>query len=483
MTPYKLQDSLTQQLVELRPLQSSEVRIYLCGPTVYDEPHIGHLRSAYIFDVIRRILSDQYKVMLVRNVTDVDDKIIDRAKLEGRSSESLAEEQYQLYQRNLIDFGVKAIDFEPRATEHIVQMIEMISTLIKKEFAYISGHSVYFAVRKFTDYGRLSGQNIDQMLDQSPCDVGEEKKESLDFALWKAAKEGEPYWDSPWGKGRPGWHIECSAMSAEYCGKSFDIHGGGKDLIFPHHENERAQSMACNGSFAKYWVHHGLITINSRKMSKSVGNFITLKNIQEKVSAEALKMFFLQSHYTSDADFTWEKINGLENSLRSFRLAFEGLDVKDNDINLSEPFYIRFQEALHNDFNTPGAIAVLYDAFHEANKIHPSNPKHSKALMNFVRFCFRKYFGMFIANLQKNLMSDPIIVKLLKTREHLRTKKKYALSDALRDGILKSGLMIEDQGGTSVIKDPDAKMNAELILTFEKLLDEIASLESSQEKR
>lgn len=478
---YKLQDSLSKQTVNFQPINQGEVRIYLCGPTVYDEPHIGHLRSAYIFDVIKRVLSDDYRVILVRNITDVDDKIIDRANSESVSSASLAEEQLRLYKKNLEDFGIQEVDFEPRATLHIRQMIDMISSLIEKGFAYVSGSNVYYAVRKYEDYGRLSGQNVDEMLDEWRGETGEGKRDALDFALWKASKEGEPFWDSPWGAGRPGWHIECSAMSAQYCGKAFDIHGGGKDLIFPHHENERAQSMACFGSFAHHWIHHGLITIESRKMSKSLGNFITLNAICEKASPDALKLFFLQSHYASDADFTWEKLSGIENSLRSFRLAFEGC-AEDGDSSVcTADFNNKFTNALRSDFNTPSAIAVLYDALRESNKLKEQNAHEAGLILTWIRESFRKYFGMFQAKQNGDLMGDAVIKRILETRRQLRAKKLYDLSDRLRDGVASEGLIIEDKGKDSEIKDPDGKISSSVIENLRNLADEVENLMQSRD--
>ena len=319
----KIKDSLTGEIKEFSPLKPPEVNIYTCGVTVYDECHIGHARSLYVFDVIRRYLEyRKFKVNFVRNITDIDDKIINRANELKIDWKELASRYIDRYREDLkslnINFGILDKDGEePRATKNVEDIKKYIEELIKKEYAYVTDSGVYFSVRKFKDYGRLSGQSVEQMLTGVRKEPDETKKDPLDFALWKKAKAGEPSWPSDWGDGRPGWHIECSVMSQKYLKTdTLDIHAGGRDLIFPHHENEIAQSEAKTGKpFARYWMHHGLLTINEQKMSKSSGNFITISDILSKYPADVLKIFYLQAHYSRPIDFTWEKMEEAKNAL------------------------------------------------------------------------------------------------------------------------------------------------------------------------
>ncbi|MFH1641018.1 MAG: cysteine--tRNA ligase, partial [Candidatus Omnitrophota bacterium] len=316
----KISNSLKRGEKELlEPIDPGQIKMYVCGPTVYDEPHIGHARSAYIFDVIRRYLIYRgYKVTFVRNVTDVDDKIIEKARKEHPDKDSksavkeVAEKYLKAYHEALAALNISSekpeVD-EPKASEYIDKMILFIQNLINRGAAYPSNGDVYFDIKKAKEYGKLSNQSIDKMEIGARVLPGENKRDPLDFALWKAAKEGEPSWDSPWGKGRPGWHIECSVMSSDILGDKFDIHGGGIDLIFPHHENEIAQSEGAGKEFAKYWIHHGLLTINGQKMAKSLGNFVTIQDFLKKhKDADLLKLFYLSAHYSHPVDFTEEKI-------------------------------------------------------------------------------------------------------------------------------------------------------------------------------
>jgi len=318
-------NSLTKKKEELTPQEDKTLRMYCCGVTVYDQCHIGHARSLYVFDVIRRYLTYRgYDVHFVRNITDVDDKIIAKAQERGRTFEDVVRENIEAYYRDLKDLGIDRADVEPRATENIPGMIEDIRGLIQKGFAYEAGGDVYYDVRKFKEYGRLSGQSIDKMEEAVRIEPDAKKKDPLDFALWKKSKEGEPFWESPWGRGRPGWHIECSCMSLKHlqC-KTLDIHAGGRDLIFPHHENEIAQAEPVTGKpFARYWIHHGLLTIQGQKMAKSLGNFITVQEALQKYSADELKMFFLSSHYASPVDFTDGKLLEARKALNRFDILF-----------------------------------------------------------------------------------------------------------------------------------------------------------------
>ncbi len=316
LKPIYIYNSLTRKKEEFKPIKGGHVGMYVCGPTVYDEPHIGHARSAYIFDVVRRYLEyRKYKVTFVRNVTDVDDKIIEKAANEFKGEDlnsavrKVSEKYLAAYREAMASLDIRPPTEEPRATKYISRMTEFIGALIKRDAAYESGGDVYFDIKKAKDYGKLSHQSLDKMESGARVAPGEKKKDPLDFALWKAAKEGEPFWDSPWGMGRPGWHIECSVMSSDILGSEFDIHGGGLDLIFPHHENEIAQSEAAGAKFARYWLHHGLLTINGQKMSKSLGNFVTIKDfIYKYKNADLLKLLFLSTHYAHPVDYTEEKI-------------------------------------------------------------------------------------------------------------------------------------------------------------------------------
>ena len=312
-------NTLSSKKEVFKPIKSRKVYMYTCGVTVYDRCHIGHGRSLYVFEVIRRYLSFLgFKVVMIRNITDIDDKIIAKAnevRREYRISideavSRVTQENISAYYEDLKNIGIPRADFEPKATEHIQDMVEFIKGLVDKGFAYCINGSVYFRVNKFSQYGKLSGQNTEQMLSGIRVDISEGKEDPLDFALWKRAKEGEPSWDSPWGKGRPGWHIECSVMARFYAGDTIDIHGGGKDLVFPHHENEIAQSESFTGkNFSNYWMHHGLVTINRQKMSKSIGNFITLQEALDKYGGDVLKIFYLSATYHSPLDFTNKSID------------------------------------------------------------------------------------------------------------------------------------------------------------------------------
>ncbi len=371
-------NSLTNQKEEFIPLSALQVKMYTCGVTVYDRSHIGHARSLYIFNVIREYLKFRgYQVRFVRNITDIDDKIIDRAKETRRTARELSEEQIRFYEEDLKALGVPPGDAEPKATDNIPDMISHIQGLIGRGYAYaVAGGDVYFDVRAFKDYGRLSGQSIDRMHEAVRIEKDSQKKDPLDFVLWKSSKPGEPVWESPWGPGRPGWHIECSCMSMKHLHtQTLDIHAGGRDLIFPHHENEIAQSEGLTGKpFAKYWVHHGLLTVNGQKMSKSAGNFITVKEALAKYSVDELKMFYLFSHYASNIDFSEEKIIEARKALGKFDVLFYRASslLKDKQVEPIQAGFINkykheFFEAMDDDFNTPKALAALFNLINDTN--------------------------------------------------------------------------------------------------------------------
>ncbi len=438
--------------------------MYVCGPTVYDEPHIGHARSAYVFDVIRRYLAYRgYKVKLVRNVTDVDDKIIDKARNEypnedlNDSVKKVAQKYLAAYHEALASLGIgKDADIlEPKASEYIAKMIVFIEELIARGRAYAAGGDVYFDIAKAKDYGKLSHQALDKMESGTRVAPGENKKNPLDFALWKAVKENEPSWDSPWGKGRPGWHIECSAMSSDLLGDEFDIHGGGVDLIFPHHENEVAQSEAAGKKFARYWIHHGLLTINGQKMSKSLGNFVTINDFMNKYQdADLLKLFFLSTHYSHPTDYTDNKIEEAVKQKDNFDKFFSSIDscaqvrelrarqknlsdsgnrakrnLIDTDKDKIEKLRVKFEQAMDDDFNTPQALACLFE-LSDLGLRFMSSAKEEAFL--YVESLLRNLFpilGLVARPRQK--LPDDLLNKLAQS-EDAREKKDFIKADEIR---------------------------------------------------
>jgi len=386
--PVTLYNSLTQKKEPVAPLASPKLTMYSCGVTVYDDCHIGHARSLYIFEVIRKYLQFRgYDVLFVRNITDIDDKIINRANELKVDWKELVERYIRRYYEDMDALGIPPADIEPKATENIADMVAHIGGLINKGYAYVTDSGVYFSVRKFKNYGRLSGQSIESMLTGVRKETDENKHDPLDFALWKTSKPGEPSWNSPWGQGRPGWHIECSVMSTKYLKtETIDIHAGGRDLIFPHHENEIAQSEALTGRpFATHWIHHGLLTINGQKMSKSLGNFITINDAIKRYHPDVIKIFFLQAHYSSPIDFSdnkmveakqaYERITTLVNKLNE-----RCLEGGQPDEGFSQPFREQFLYFMDDDFNTPRGLSVLFDIITACNKIlDGSNPKAARA--------------------------------------------------------------------------------------------------------
>ena len=387
-----LYNTLTRKKEKFRPLEEGKIKMYVCGPTVYDVPHIGHARSAYIFEIVRRYFEHAgYEVFFVRNVTDVDDKIINKASEELKEiSEGFTGNQLRqrvtevavryldIYHREMDMLGIRPPTVEPKATESIGEMIKFVESLIEKEYAYVVGGSVYFSVEKFKEYGKLSNQDKEQMMHGVRIGPDEKKEHPLDFALWKEAKEGEPSWESPWGAGRPGWHIECSVMSTNILGKAFDIHGGGLDLIFPHHENEIAQAEAATGkTFANYWMHNGLLSVNGEKMAKSLKNYITISDFLNKhKDPDLLKIFFLSSHYRSPVDYSDEKIDEAKRSKERImifldkvsRLAQEvpaspeesvALEAMDKAQRIANDLQEKFESAMNDDFNTSTALSVI----------------------------------------------------------------------------------------------------------------------------
>lgn len=460
-------NTLTRRLEEFKSIHPGEIRMYVCGVTVYDECHLGHARSAFIFDFIRNYFKYRgYKVTLIKNITDVDDKIINRAREEiadkssplfGKDLNNAVKEIAERYTKSFYGdmdlLGIAKADMEPKATEHIKDIIKMIFALIEKGCAYASGGDVYFDVRKFAGYGRLSNQDKDQMLAGARVDAGEKKKDPLDFALWKSAKANEPEWDSPWGKGRPGWHIECSAMSTKYLGDNFDIHGGGRDLIFPHHENEIAQSECATGNpFANYWIHNGLLTINGEKMSKSLGNYVSIKDMLARYPSDVLKIFFLGAHYSHPIDFTWEKMSAANSAYERFtvllnkierRLGEKGPSNVTIDKEIDE-IKARFETAMDDDFNTPSAMGALFDLVNAGNKILDRNEGVSviKYLEN-VLFELGGTLGLRFKAASES-SSDDEIRKLVDARIEAKRNKDFKEADRIREELKQKGIIVED---------------------------------------
>ncbi|MBI4846765.1 MAG: cysteine--tRNA ligase [Candidatus Omnitrophica bacterium] len=456
----KIHNSLTDKKEEFKPLNPQCVGMYVCGPTVYDVSHIGHLRAAYVFDFIRRYLEYRgYNVKFVRNITDVDDKIINRASEEiaksadksadlKQKAKEVAEYYTRSYEQDMRTFGIKEPDIQPKATEHIQDMIVMIKNLIEKGFAYEAKGDVYFSVRKFSEngkYGKLSRQSIDQMMEGVRMQKGTDKKDPLDFALWKSAKENEPSWDSPWGKGRPGWHIECSVMSTKYLKSSFDIHGGGRDLIFPHHENEIAQAEAATGKeFARYWIHNGLLTVDKEKMAKSLGNYITLEDFLKKYKdADLLKLVFLSAHYSSPVDFSEAKVLEAKKQKKVFYDFFDKVNLRvehdsnavagfEKDKDKIDAIYLEFQKAMDDDFNTARALAYMFEMVDLGAKLFSAGKKEA---LNYAKDRINEFFEVFGLKTKGNDVVPEEVAKLLRERYQARKEKNFEKADALRKKI------------------------------------------------
>ena len=464
----KLYNTATRTKEDFIPLEEGKVGIYVCGVTVYDYCHIGHARSAIVFDVLVRYLrSKGYDVTYVRNFTDVDDKIIERARLKGIETSPLAQEFIDAFYEDMGKLGVLKADIEPRATEHIDGMIDMISVLLDRGYAYAEGTDVYFSVESFKGYGELSGRKLEDMKAGCRIAVDGHKRHPMDFVLWKAAKPGEPQWPSPWGPGRPGWHLECSVMSNRYLGPTFDIHGGGRDLLFPHHENERAQSICANGGgFARYWVHNGFVTVESEKMSKSLGNFLTIRNALKEYHPEVLRLFLLSKHYRGPLDFSKNDVSGLQGGLvRIYRTLqrmeeLSGPPIAGFGMPSPSPFMERFFEVMDDDLNTGGAIGLIFEKVREMNRIMDTSSgtmdqdarialEGDRAqILNAGRILglFTESPSDFFARLTDAAPRiDPReIDALIEKRTLARSQKDWAASDVIRDRLKEIGVVVED---------------------------------------
>jgi cysteinyl-tRNA synthetase len=482
--PLKIYNTLTGKKEEFIPLEEGKVKMYVCGVTVYDRCHIGHARAAVVFDVIYRFLRHlNYQVTYVQNYTDVDDKIIKRANQEGVSSQVIAERYIREHGQDMEALGMEKPTHQPKATENIPQIVALVQKLVDKGFAYVVDGDVYFSVEKFGPYGKLSGRDLEEMKAGARVEVDERKKNPLDFALWKASKPGEPEWESPWGKGRPGWHIECSAMSQRYLGESFDIHGGGKDLVFPHHENEIAQSEAASGRpFVRYWVHNGFVNINQEKMSKSLGNILPIRDLLQDYPSEAVRLFLLSNHYRSPVDFSPQHMVEAGAGLDRFYTALMGIDdflsakgevpspnaaglkgaAKEVFEKISAARH-SFSEAMQDDFNTAQALGYLHDLARMLNRVLADKgfrkDPAAAALLSQGRECLLtvgKILGLFQVNpgeyfadqrrrfLRAKKMREEQVLDLIARREAARKEKNWALADEIRREAAALGIALED---------------------------------------
>lgn len=450
----KIYNTLTEKKELLVPLTPGVIKLYVCGITVYDLCHIGHARSMMAFDMLVRYLRWLgLKVIYVRNITDVDDKIIKRANELGEDSVMLSQRFIDVMHEDEKSLGLLSPDIEPRATAFISEIIVMIEQLIAKKHAYIATNGdVCFEVRSFADYGKLSNRNIDDLRSGERVVVNEGKNDPLDFVLWKLSKPGEPHWSSPWGEGRPGWHIECSAMSTKCLGNHFDIHGGGLDLKFPHHENEIAQSEAATGEdFANIWMHSGLLQINNEKMSKSLGNFLTIKDVLQKHSPEVLRFFMLSSHYRRPLNYTEAMLTQAHSALETLYIALRGLSATGNAYH--EGYIARFTEVMNDDFNTPEALAVFFELARDINVEKSVDTDSAEILASTLRYLANS-LGLLISSpeefFQGHIAHKSVIEDLLQKREKARAAKDWKESDRIRDELKAIGIIIEDssQGTT-----------------------------------
>lgn len=470
----RIYNTLTGKKEAFRPITGKKVRMYVCGPTVYDSCHIGHARSVVVFDVISRYFrASGYDVTYVRNFTDIDDKIIHRANTLGMDTRDLAERYIDEFYRDMDALNVQRATVEPRATEHIDSIISVIAALLKKDLAYQSGDDVYFAVERFPEYGKLSGRNLKDMVAGARIEVDPNKKHPMDFVLWKRAKPGEPKWDSPWGEGRPGWHIECSAMSSTFLGQTFDIHGGGKDLIFPHHENEIAQSEgAFDKPFANFWVHNGFININKEKMSKSLNNFLMIKDVIKYYHPEAVRLFLLSNHYRSPIDYSRQAMDEARTGLdRLYTLlhrihgALTDSDQPDRTASGGE-FWQRFKEVMDDDFNTAQGLAAVFDAARTANRMMDGSKADVRTLASVRQDLVRiasvlgilaqspaAYFEQAkTAVLEKDALDPAEIENLIQARNRARKEKDWTTADDIRNRLADMNILLEDRPDGTIWK-------------------------------
>ncbi|HYX67053.1 MAG TPA: cysteine--tRNA ligase [Burkholderiales bacterium] len=448
MKTLKIHNSLGRAKQDFVPLVPGEVRMYVCGMTVYDYCHLGHARVLVVFDIVRRWLrASGYRVRYVRNITDIDDKIIRRAAENGEPIAALTGRFIGFMEEDAAALGVEPPDAEPRATQYVPQMIDMIGRLEEKRLAYLAGSGdVNFAVRRFPGYGKLSGKSLDELRAGERVEVDSSKEDPLDFVLWKHSKPEEPKWPSPWGEGRPGWHIECSAMSSQLLGEHFDIHGGGEDLQFPHHENEIAQSEGANGrKFVNYWMHNGFVRVDEQKMSKSLGNFFTVREILAKYDAEVVRFFILRAHYRSPLNYSDVHLDDAKAALTRLYTALRDSDVQNASIDWGEPHAKRFKQAMDDDFGTPEAVAELHLLANEAFQGNAAAARQLKGLGGVL--------GLLQRDPQDFLQDLPPGVTIawiedrIAARQAARKAKNYAEADRIRQELLERGIVLEDKAG------------------------------------
>ena len=464
----KVYNTFTGAKEEFKPLAENRVGMYVCGVTVYDHCHIGHARSAVVFDVINRHFKSRgYDVVFVKNFTDIDDKILRRANTEGIPWQEVGEKYIASFREDMAALNVVTPTYEPRATEHIDDMIRLVATLLEKGHAYRVDDDVYFSVDSFKPYGQLSGRSLDEMMAGARVDVDERKRNPLDFALWKGSKEGEPFWETPFGKGRPGWHIECSVMSTKYLGDTFDIHGGGRDLVFPHHENERAQSEAATGRrFVNYWVHNGFVNIEKEKMSKSLGNFLLIKDFVKHYHPEVLRLFFLSTHYRNPVDYAEKSIEDTNNALQRLYYTLERAEsaLKVNDmaptpLAEAEELEKSFYEAMDDDFNTALALASIFELSKLINRLLDERSKRVLPSVAYVRdllVSLGREIGLLYEDLAafsekektRHLTRISLDVseveRMIDERVQARKNKDYKKSDEIRDMLVEKGIILQD---------------------------------------
>ncbi|MFC0013902.1 MULTISPECIES: cysteine--tRNA ligase [Allobacillus] len=452
----KLYNSLTRKKEEFQPIEEGKVKMYVCGPTVYNYIHIGNARPAIVFDTVRRFLEYVgYEVEYVLNFTDVDDKLIKAAKELGEEVPDIAERFIKAYKEDVSKLHVQEAVHHPRVTESMEEIIAFIEGLIEKGFAYEVDGDVYYRTRKFEEYGKLSHQSIDELRSGARIQVGEKKDDPLDFALWKKAKDGEISWESPWGEGRPGWHIECSAMAKKYLGETIDIHAGGQDLTFPHHENEIAQSEANNDkTFANYWIHNGYIQIENEKMSKSLGNFILVKDIIEQFDPNIIRFFMLSVHYRNPINFSQSVIENTRNSFDRIQTAYQNLLYrKETSVNLTDnhaqwmdsidAHRSSFIEEMKDDFNTANAISVLFELAKDANRYLENKQTDTTVIDVFIEL-FEEITGVLGLKLETEELLDEEIEQLIEERVQARKDRNFGRADEIRDLLDEKGIVLED---------------------------------------
>ncbi|MCO6426538.1 cysteine--tRNA ligase [Nitrosomonas communis] len=452
----KIYNTLIRKKQNFIPLIPGEVRMYVCGMTVYDFCHLGHARVLVVFDTVVRWLKELgFKVTYVRNITDIDDKIIKRAQENGESIDALTKRFIEAMHQDAAMLGATQPTHEPRATQCVDNMIAMIHTLVQKGFAYVAANGdVFYAVHRFPDYGKLSGKSLEDLRAGERVEIDLNKRDPLDFVLWKSAKPAEPCWDSPWGKGRPGWHIECSAMSERYLGEHFDIHGGGQDLQFPHHENEIAQSEGAHDHpYVNYWMHNGFVRVDNEKMSKSLGNFFTVREVLTRYQAEVVRFFILRAHYRSPLNYSDEHLNDARNALDRLYIALKEYEIPTAAIDWKDPYAERFMAAMNDDFNTPEAIAVLFDLAAELNRTGNAQLAASLKVLGGILGLLQQNPQTYLQynfSTERSLFSQEEIERMIQQRLEARKKRDFARADMIRKQLAEAGIILEDgaQGTT-----------------------------------